>query len=302
MGYAAPSLGLNPLTSDWFCGQETQSININIADVKDLWGYQFEVAYNASKVSASGEFVNSFFDTTANANIPGGWSASCSAGVCKFAATRTRADGVLSLNGSGILAKITFTGIAPTDSTLITIQNDKLSDLDGMPIVHSLTANPATLKVCGLATVSGTVKLQGRATPMTSGTVTLTDGAFGPYPTSFSALDGAFSQVVKVLPAGSSYTAKAEHVMYMGNLTTAMTLLPGETKVLPATTLKGGDVTGDGNVTIGDLSAIGGMFDTQLPTGPDTAPDVTGDTWVNIFDLAIAGGNYEIHTPPLLAW
>lgn len=300
VGYVAPSLGLTPPTSNYFCGTETQSIDINISDVKDLWGYQFEVAYDQTKVSAVGAFVNSWFNTVNNATIPStpgnDWSAKCSDGLCKFAVTRNKATGVNPLSGSGTVANITFTGVAPTAGTLVTIQNDKLSDLDGMPIAHSLTANPATLKVCGFATVEGTVKLQGRATPMTSGLVTLTDGAFGSYTTNFDATTGVFSKEVKVLPDGTSYTVKAEHLMYLPNqiVIPAIDLLPGVSKDLGITKLLGGDVANDDdNIELGDMSLIGGHFnESWLPPVLDQIPDITGDSMVNIFDLAIAGGNY----------
>ena len=65
-----------------------KTIYIDLNSVVNMYGYQFQVNYDASKVSATAAFVNRF-DTTGQF-IPGGWNANCVAGVCQFAVTRQR--------------------------------------------------------------------------------------------------------------------------------------------------------------------------------------------------------------------
>ena len=67
------------------------------------------------------------------------------------------------VSGSGTVAKVTFTGLQAGEFD-VTISEDILSDRDGMPIGHVI-GGPVHLTVCGLASASGTVSLQGRATP-----------------------------------------------------------------------------------------------------------------------------------------
>ncbi len=83
---------MTPVTTDsLFCVGEPTTVNINIAAVANLYGYQFEVTYDATKASAAGAFVNSFFNTTVNANIAAGWNADCTTtpGTCKFGVAKT---------------------------------------------------------------------------------------------------------------------------------------------------------------------------------------------------------------------
>jgi len=47
-----------------FCGAEVATVTINLNNVANLYGYQFEVAYDPNLVSANGMFVNTFFDTS----------------------------------------------------------------------------------------------------------------------------------------------------------------------------------------------------------------------------------------------
>ena len=67
------------------CTGESTTVNIDLANVAGLYGYQFQVSYDATKASASGAFVNSFFDMqptrATNGSVPPGWGAVCSSWV-----------------------------------------------------------------------------------------------------------------------------------------------------------------------------------------------------------------------------
>jgi hypothetical protein len=284
-----------------FCVGENTTVNLNLADVAQLYGYQFEVTYDASKASAAGYFDNGFFNTASPALIATGYNAQCSGGVCKFGVSHVVPQTAVS--GSGQLAHIVFTGVAP-GAFNVTIGSDAiLADRDGELLAREVAA-PLPLTVCGSTTVSGKVTMQGRsAGNVNSGTVTLTDlgGDFpGPFSTSFSATDGAFSLSVPVMPGGSSYRMDAAHALYLTNEKTPVALTYGVPLAGQNTRLWGGDANNGGKVEIGDLSCIGGSFGlTPSTCGGLGSADINADSVVNVQDLAIAGGNFDKISPQL---
>jgi len=295
--------GIAPTTgSSLFCTGESTTISIGLSDVVALFGYQFTVNYDDSLVSASGAFLNTFFDTTSpHASIPPGWNASCSGGECKFAVSKV--DPGEPVTGSGSVAQITLTGLSAGTFDL-TLSADILSDRDAQAMQH--TAGSLPLTVCGFAAVSGTVSLQGRDTPINAGQVTLTDlgGHFGPYSANFDPTTGAFTiSSVKVMPGGSNYQFDAAHSLYLGNRTTH-TLNPLENYTASATRLLGGNANNDDNadrieIDISDLTCIGGSFGGAPPftCGATGSSDVNADGAVNILDLVLSGGNYGLTSP-----
>jgi hypothetical protein len=276
-------------------GQAAVLINLN--SVTNLYGYQFEVTYDATKVSAVGSFNNNFFSTTTNAFPVPGWNAACAAGVCKFAATRQ--NPATPLSGSGTLAFIVFTGVSAGSSPL-SFNANLLSDKDGNTLAH--TAGTGTINVAGSATITGKVALQGRATPITAGTVTITDsgGLFPQQIVNFDATTGDWSATVPALAGGTNYDLTAAHSLYLSNQKLAFSVTPGGsfTPTPNPTVLRGGDATNDGTVDIGDLTCIGGDFGGAPSTcGGQGSSDINADTTVNILDLVLAGGNYGLATP-----
>jgi hypothetical protein len=295
-----PNTKLSTATDDaLFCVGEQTSVTIDLAQIANLYGYQFQVSYDQAKASATGAFVNSFFDTTGQYKA---WNADCitTPGTCKFAVTKT--GSAAPVTGTGTLATITLTGVAPGTFNMA-ISDNVLSDIDGAALFHNLgTSLPMT--VCGSTTVSGKVTLQGRFSGnVDAGTVTLTDlgGNFPQASGPFSATDGAFSLSVPVMPAGSNYQMDAAHGLYLTNRKTPVALTAGVPLANQTTRLWGGDATNDGEVRIADLSCIGGAFGqspvTTVCGGPPPlstgSPDINADTKVNIQDLSIAGGNFD---------
>ncbi len=289
-----PQLVFSPTTANLGVGGNT-TVLIDLNAIGNLYGYQFRVNYDATKVSATGAFVNSFFDT-AGGSIPSGWNASCAAGVCQFAVTQL--NPAPAVTGSGPLAQITFTGVAP-GTVPLTFSSDVLSDRDGIAISH--TTGTAALTVYGFATLSGTVNLQGRASPSdATGTVTLTDtgGVFAPTVATIAANGTWTATNVPVMPGGSTYQLDAAHSLYLGNQLAGVALTPGNTYPQPATALKGGDANNDGTISVGDLSCIGGDFGGAPGNcGGAGGSDINADGAVNILDLVLAGGNYGLSTP-----
>lgn len=286
-----PSTGIVPTTdAPLFCTDETTKVKIDLNNVADVYGYQFEVNYDATKVSATGAFNNSFFDTTGD-YAP--WNATCSAGTCKFSVSKLAPQ--IPVTGSGTVAEITFTGLSAGEFD-VTVSNDILSDRDANAIGHAV-GGPLHLTVCGYATASGVVSLQGRATPINAGTVTLTNGTFGSYSTNFDPTTGAWSiSNIKVLPGGTSYTFDAAHGLYLGNQMTQVLTTGGY--VAPSTKLKGGDADNSGLIDVSDITCISGSFGgVPVTCGATGSSDINADGVVNILDLVLPGGNYGLSTP-----
>jgi hypothetical protein len=260
-----------------------------------LFGYQFIVHYDPNLVNASASFTNSFFDTRTNAVIPAGWNAVCGSGECRFAASLVEPGAPVT--GSGPVAQIQLTG-RNTGQFDLTISDDILTDRDSQPISHSVY--PLHLSVGNFASVSGTVSLQGRSTPVDAGQVTLTDlaGVFGPYTTTFDPVTGAFTfNNVQAQSDGTTYQLEAKHGLYLGNRTSYL-LHNLETYSAPKTRLMGGDANNDGLIDLSDLTCIGGSFGgAPVSCGTTGSSDINADGVVNILDLVMPGGNYGLTSP-----
>ncbi len=283
----SPSIELSTATPT-FCNGPVD-VTIDLKNVVDLYGYQFEVGYDAAKVNATGAFVTSWF----NGSSVAPWNAACGAGLCKFSETLT---GSAAVTGSGPVAKITLTGLASGTSNLV-VKNVLLSDRDGNPTPVAAPA-PLAIKVQCKATVSGKVNLQGRAKPVTDGTVTLA-GPFGSYSGAFLGADGTWKieNVEYDFPAGSSYTVNAAHLLYLAN--EKVQAVAGDV-TMATTKLWGGDANNDAIVDVSDLSCIGGHFGSVSDCGDapgGDSSDINADGTTNVQDLSIAGGNYYKTTP-----
>jgi hypothetical protein len=145
---AGPELTITPASATIDIGESTV-LTVHAASVTNLYGYQFQVNYDAAKLSATGAFVNTFVDTTSNAFAPGNWSGGCSSGVCRFAITRVSPAAVAT--GSGPIAQVTFTGVS-AGTIPITISANLLGDRDGMSLAH--TASGASITVTNFTTVN----------------------------------------------------------------------------------------------------------------------------------------------------
>lgn len=142
-----------------FCA-DGATVRIDFSDVADLYGYQFEVHYDAGRVTASATFVNSFFDTTGPTDaIPPGWNADCSDGVCKFGVSKT--DPAAPVSGSGSVAEITFAMLQAGEFD-VTIHNDYLSMREVklrkkvQPNLPCVSSDPETLQQVFTALVLNT--------------------------------------------------------------------------------------------------------------------------------------------------
>lgn len=287
-------LTLTPASSSLVVGNSIV-ITANLESVTDAYGYQFKVNYDAAKLSAVGAFVNSFIDPTTNAFSPSGWNGTCSSGVCNFGVTLL--NPASAVTGTGPVAKITFTGLTPGIVPL-TFGSDIIADRNGFPILH--TTNTSTLTVFGTATITGTVNLQGRSTPISPGTISLTDNAslFLRTVTNFDQSTGLFTATVPVDLGGSTYKLVAAHSLYLSNQLTGVGIASGGVYNAGTTSLRAGDGTNDGTVDILDLSCVGGRFHlSPAVCGVSGNSDLNADGAVDIFDLVLVGGNFHLSSP-----
>ena len=287
------------------------SLSVDFSNIANLYGYQFQVNYDATKAAATGAFVDTWFDTAAAA-VPAGWDGACSGGNCKFAASLQ--NPAVAVSGSGSVATVDFTSVAPGTFNA-TITGIVLTDIDGFTIPYTPGSTSLSFDVCGRASVSGVVTLQGRLTPMDAGQVKLIDqgGTFPAIVVPFDATTGAFTvPSIPVIPNGSNYLMQATHILYVGTQKTLTDLDPGEALTGQNTRLWGGDANNSGlnppfseGIDIGDLSCIGNNFGLAAPTpcgttNANTSTDINKDLITNIQDLSLAAGNYDKH--PFQPW
>jgi hypothetical protein len=279
------------------------TVSIDIGPVTDIYGYEFVVTYDETLVSATAAFDHNWFDPSLTGNDgPAAWQAVCddNVGECRFAYTRGFPD--LGLTGTGTVATIDFASVLGPVATSfdVAVEDIVLSDIDGYPIASE--GQTHTIDVCGTATVSGKVSLQGR--PWTPGigisgpgqgfVVNLTGGPGAPYTVTPNPFNGTFTITgVQFLAGGSNYTIDADHSLYLKHGKTP--LLVNGNVTGQNTRLLGGDANNDTNITIADATCIGNAFNVPGPwscTGG--SPDINADAKVNIQDLSIMGGNFGL--------
>jgi hypothetical protein len=117
-------LSVDPTTQTTSTGNIV-TVDVNISNVSDLYGYQFDLAFNPSVLqaisSSEGPFLatggSTFFIPGTNDNLGG----------TVFATADTLLTAVSGVSGSGELAVFTFDAVGPGTSA-VTIQNETLLD------------------------------------------------------------------------------------------------------------------------------------------------------------------------------
>lgn len=138
----------------------------------------------------------------------------------------------------------------------------------------------------GTASVTGVLSIQGRTSPAgivvavaPSGQNTVTDSA------------GQFT--VGGLTPGVKYTFSASFPGFLKLSRTGITVTSSPL-TLPPGQLAGGDVDGDGAVTIADVSAVAGDFGLVPTHGPT---DLNGNGVVDIGDVSLVAANFGLSGP-----
>jgi hypothetical protein len=131
-------------TSSTISSGGTATIDVDISGVTDLYGYQFDVLFGAATVSATSEAEGSFLATGGTTFfIPGTID---NVGGSVTATADTLIGAISGVDGSGMLAVLTFTGLAP-GTTSIDLENVFLLDSNFNSI--DFTTQDASLTVQG---------------------------------------------------------------------------------------------------------------------------------------------------------
>jgi hypothetical protein len=192
------------------------------------------------------------------------------------------------VNGSGVLARITFHGLSDGVSD-VAFSGSILSDPQSVEIEHE-TRDGQVEVLSQIGRVSGRVILERRASSAGAAvsvgalaTTTDASGAFGP----------------SDIPAGT-HTIEARHPSYLRSWH-SFPLVAGETLVLPDVTLLGGDVNQDDRIELADADALGLAWNsTPADARWFEAGDITDDQVINILDMVAVQFNYFAVAPS--AW
>lgn len=263
---------------------QTFEMSVRVENIDDLYGFETTIRFDPAIL----EVVD------ADAGIPGAQvrpgaflppgtqivvnAADNAAGVIRFAASLIAP--LPPLSGSGNLVSISFQAEA-AGSTAVTFEALQLVNPHAGVIPTGRQNGQVTVTSTPTqATLVGEVRLEGRTDH--SGTVVQLDGG----PTAVTSADGRYAFTT----AGGPHTLAFSHPAYLA-ASQAVQAVVGSTVTVPTVTLLGGDVNGDGQVNILDLSAVAANFGSGAPNPPTT--DVNGDGQVDILDLVLVGKNFS---------
>jgi hypothetical protein len=271
----------------------TFTVDVMVSDVTDLYGVELEITFDPNLV----EVVDADPGTAGIQIQPGGCpspdfvvlnSADNTTGTISYAATSISPSPPC--NGSGVIASITFHGLAEGTSS-VHFNSWLLSDTDLNTIPVSRTED-GTLNVINTGILEGIVDLQGRSDDSGAevcawqGGVevecTFTDEA-GYY--SFSLQEG-------------TYDVTVEMARYLDAEKAGQVVIAGGTTTLCQVKLLGGDANDDDVINILDLSFIGFRFGACVGDPLyDERADINNDGCINILDLVGAGANFNKTSP-----
>jgi len=140
-----------------------------------------------------------------------------------------------------------------------------------------------------IASVTGTVSMQGRT--YRGGVLFTLAGDFGFGPYYATSVDALSNNVAFANLASGTYTITVTQARYLdvtADLGAQIDL--SSTQTIAALELKAGDADDDNNIDVDDASIVGGQYKQPSPTNGD----INFDGIVNIQDLALVGSNYDV--------
>ena len=252
------------------------SVSLNIQNASDLYAAQATCTVDPAILEPQSGVFGDFFDPVNR--LIGANTVDATAGTWLGAISqRSPAD---PLSGDGLFATVTYQALSP-GTTSITC-DPLLSDRDGFVLPVFFTG--ANITVLPFATVSGTVRYQGR---LDHAGITVT--ATGPV-TRTATTDSAGNFMLDLEAGVYQIVAQADGYL---PASTTVTVTSGQAITLPGTVLKGGNANGDGAINIGDATLVAANFGLAVPPA-DARADINGDGIVNVQDLAILGSNYGL--------
>ncbi|MEA3338340.1 MAG: hypothetical protein U9R15_00085 [Chloroflexota bacterium] len=294
-----------PVVGGTFTTDLQVAIENNAPPEVGVMGVEIWIPFDANKVAvndfddnpANGiqvEIKNDFFDGSivvgANeviigampATAPPACTATCA--CIHIAVSHTGGSGPVT-NATGVVATITWAGLATGPSGISVAPGSVLADSDGQPIPINSISVP-NISIIDAGDIEGVVERQGAQDH--TGTVVVAiavgDGVIAEDTTD---ADGNFSLAV---PMGSTYTVNASYLGYLQSQKGSVYVV-GASVDIDATVLVGGDVNGDSCINILDVVSIIGKFgQSGFPASDPT--DINDDGTIDIFDLTIAAGNF----------
>jgi parallel beta-helix repeat protein len=286
--YACPtSLYISPALSTVGVSN-TVTVDVMVGDIENLYGAQVQLTFDptlvevvdASEIDPGIQIEQGSFPVPEKVILN---LADNSAGTIEYAVSlKGTKPGV---NGSGVLARITFHGLSDGVSN-VAFGGSILSDPMSVPIEHE-TRDGQVEVLSQVGRVSGRVILERRAssagaTVRVGALATTTDpsGAFGP----------------SDIPPGT-HTIEARHPSYLRSWR-SLSLVAGQTAVLPDVTLLAGDVNQDDHIELADADALGLAWNsTPADARWFQAGDITDDQAINILDMVAVQYNYFAVAP-----
>jgi hypothetical protein len=268
-------LSADSSSSDIYPGDPV-SVDLTIFNAEDLYAAQAECTFDPSVLTAAGGTYGDFFDPVNRLEIPmtidpvtGSWMGAIS-----------QANPAEPLSGTGLFATMEYAAQAAGTTAIDCVP--LFSDRDGFELTVAYSG--ISITVLPFAQASGNVTYQGR---LEHGGITVT-ATCTDVRTAITDINGDFTMALK---AGECLL-EARADCYLP-VSTTRTVSSGDLVPLPSVVLKGGSVTGDDGIDIGDATLVAANFGLSVPPA-DPIADINGDGIVNIQDLAILGSNYGL--------
>lgn len=276
---------------------DTLTVDVVVSDVVDLYGAELALTFDPAIVAVVDDNpglagLQIAPGSCPEANFVAQNVADNMAGTIHYAVTSLAPAAPCS--GTGIIASVTFQGLAPGTS-LISFTTWLLSDSNIQPIAATVTSGSLMVELRP-GTIQGGINLQGRSN--NSGVlVAIWDSAGWPASWLTSTVTGGAGDYSLSVPAGS-YTVTVEMDGYLDALQPDVEVSPDGQVDLAHLVLPCGDPNNDDLINIQDLTILGSHYRLSCgDPGWDARADMINDCVINILDLACSGANYGRMSP-----
>jgi hypothetical protein len=295
----------------------TFSINISIAEVTDLCGWEFKLYYQNSFLNATGYAEGSFLKLGGSTGFY----------VPRFTDNYNETHGLVGMictlndftnggvNGSGVLASVTFKAKRAGNSSLI-LQDTKLRNRNIEPINHTITDGNVQITGTSNIAVTNVNVLKTVLGQQFNMRINVTVENQGEQAETFNVTAYANTTIIDTLmnitlPAGNSTTVTLlldnTTDLSKGNYTISAyaSIIPGETDADDNTRTDGtitvtirGDVDGDGDVDIYDVVKITSIYGLKFgDLGFNSNSDLDDDDAITIYDVVRCTAHYGEKDP-----
>jgi hypothetical protein len=286
------------------------SVNVTVADVQQLWGYEFFLDYDTSILTATSFGIYPPFLNI----IPSGSGINDTAGSVHLTAYTYSGDpDGLNTTESTPIAWIEF-NVDFMGTSILDLNGTKLSDIFGIPITHATVDGFFDNRHVIMATVNINPDFLSLKTSdeWIISHIELPEG-FNKHDidTSSILLNGTVPADVGASTPGKAYFSRAlvESFIYNQGIRYGDVVLNITGELLGGIPFEGtdvvfvnygGDINGDGTIDIFDMGVVSAHWYPGPPIGPlgyDSAPDINSDGAVDIFDVGLLSFNWG-QTPP----